>query len=107
MKWDAKHDRAKKVINRFLDNAGYWQESEDLVEGLSEEDKVQVSEELNLMIASIVKRYKLDVMLPEQAVEETKKVEVEVTETTQEEKTETEPVAEKPKRGRKPAGEKK
>lgn len=31
MKWDVKHDRAKKVIDRFLDNAGYWQESEDLV----------------------------------------------------------------------------
>lgn len=26
MKWDVKHDRAKKVIDRFLDNAGYWQE---------------------------------------------------------------------------------
>ena len=34
MKWDVKHDRAKKVIDRFLDNAGYWQESEDLVEKL-------------------------------------------------------------------------
>ena len=26
MKWDVKHDRAKKVIDRFLDNAGYWQD---------------------------------------------------------------------------------
>ena len=24
MKWDVKHDRAKKVLNHFLDNAGYW-----------------------------------------------------------------------------------
>ena len=30
MKWVVKHDRAKKVIDRFLDNAGYWQESEAL-----------------------------------------------------------------------------
>lgn len=22
MKWDVKHDRAKKVLNHFLDNAG-------------------------------------------------------------------------------------
>lgn len=39
MKWDVKHDRAKKVIDRFLDNAGYWQESEDLVAGLTDEEK--------------------------------------------------------------------
>lgn len=38
MKWDVKHDRAKKVIDRFLDNAGYWQESEDLVAGLTDEE---------------------------------------------------------------------
>lgn len=32
MKWDVKHDRAKRVIDAFLDNAGDWQEREDLVE---------------------------------------------------------------------------
>ena len=40
MKWDVKHDRAKKVIDRFLDNAGYWQESEDLVAGLTDEEEL-------------------------------------------------------------------
>ena len=39
MKWDVKHDRAKKVIDHFLDNAGYWQELEDLVAGLTDEEK--------------------------------------------------------------------
>ena len=38
MKWDVKHDRAKKVIDQFLDNAGYWQESEYLVAGLTDEE---------------------------------------------------------------------
>ena len=59
MKWDVKHDRAKKVIDRFLDNAGYWQESEDLVTGLTDEEKELVNAEVELMIASIRKRYKL------------------------------------------------
>ena len=59
MKWDVKHDRAKKVIDRFLDNAGYWQESEDLVAGLTDEEKELVNAEVELMIASIRKRYKL------------------------------------------------
>jgi len=45
MKWDVKHDRAKKVIDRFLDNAGYWQESEDLVAGLTDEEKELVNAE--------------------------------------------------------------
>lgn len=55
MKWDVKHDRAKKVIDRFLDNAGYWQESEDLVAGLTDEEKELVNAEVELMIASIRK----------------------------------------------------
>lgn len=55
MKWDVKHDRAKKVIDRFLDNAGYWQESEDLVTGLTDEEKELVNAEVELMIASIRK----------------------------------------------------
>lgn len=37
MKWDVKHDRAKKVLNHFLDNAGYWTETESLTEGLTED----------------------------------------------------------------------
>ena len=69
MKWDVKHDRAKKVIDRFLDNAGYWQESEDLVAGLTDEEKELVNAEVELMIASIRKRYKLQERLPEQAAE--------------------------------------
>ena len=30
MKWDVKHDRAKKVLNHFLDNAGYWTGTESI-----------------------------------------------------------------------------
>ena len=75
MKWDVKHDRAKKVIDRFLDNAGYWQESEDLVAGLTDEEKELVNAEVELMIASIRKRYKLQERLPEQAAEAEKPAE--------------------------------
>lgn len=75
MKWDVKHDRAKKVIDRFLDNAGYWQESECLVAGLTDEEKELVNAEVELMIASIRKRYKLQERLPEQAAEAEKTVE--------------------------------
>ena len=69
MKWDVKHDRAKRVIDAFLENADYWQEREDLSEGLTEEEKTLVSEEVALMIASIRKRYKLQVRLPKQEVQ--------------------------------------
>lgn len=69
MKWDVKHDRAKRVIDAFLDNAGYWQEREDLSEGLTDEEKELVSGEISLMIASIRKRYKLDVCLTTQAAQ--------------------------------------
>ena len=75
MKWDVKHDRAKKVIDRFLDNAGYWQESEDLVAGLTDEEKELVNAEVELMIASIRKRYKLQERLPEQVAEAEKPAE--------------------------------
>ena len=75
MKWDVKHDRAKKVIDRFLDNAGYWQESEYLVAGLTDEEKELVNAEVELMIASIRKRYKLQERLPEQAAEAEKPAE--------------------------------
>ena len=69
MKWDVKHDRAKKVIDRFLDNAGYWQESEDLVAGLTDEEKELVNAEVELMIVSIRKRYKLQERLSEKTAE--------------------------------------
>lgn len=90
MKWDVKHDRAKKVIDRFLDNAGYWQESEDLVAGLTDEEKELVNAEVELMIASIRKRYKLQERLPEQAVEAEKPAEKAVEEAV--EKAVEEPV---------------
>lgn len=101
MKWDVKYDRAKKVIDRFLDNAGYWQESEDLVEDLTDEEKELVNTEVELMIASIRKRYKLQERLPEQTVEVAEKKEKPV------EKAVEEPV-EKPikkSRARKPKTE--
>ena len=98
MKWDVKHDRAKKVIDRFLDNAGYWQESEDLVAGLTDEEKELVNAEVELMIASIRKRYKLQERLPEQAVEAEKPAEKAVEEAV--EKAVEEPV--KKPRVRKP-----
>lgn len=66
MKWDIKHDRAKRVIDAFLENADYWQEREDLVEGLTEEEKELVREEVALMIASIRKRYKLQERMNDQ-----------------------------------------
>lgn len=104
MKWDVKHDRAKRVIDAFLDNAGYWQEREDLAEGLTDEEKELVSEEVALMIASIRKRYKLQERLPEQPVAKTEPPIEEKAEPVIE--TPVEP--EKPKRGRKTStGEKK
>lgn len=58
MKWDVMHDRAKRVIDSFLSNAEYWQDSERLTEGLTDEEKELVSKEVASMIASIRKRYK-------------------------------------------------
>lgn len=101
MKWDVKHDRAKKVIDRFLDNAGYWQESEDLVAGLTDEEKELVNAEVDLMIASIRKRYKLQERLPEQAAEAEKPAEKPAEKTV--EKAVEEPV--KKPRARKPKTE--
>lgn len=105
MKWDVKHDRAKKVIDRFLDNAGYWQESEDLVAGLTDEEKELVNAEVELIIASIRKRYKLQERLPEQAVEAEKPAEKAVEEAVEKavEKAVEEPV--KKPRARKPKTE--
>mgnify|MGYP006964119157 CR=1 FL=1 len=110
MKWDVKHDRAKRVIDAFLDNAAYWTEREDLVEGLSEEEQELVSQEISVMIESIRNRYKLQVRLPEQKEEVKKEDTVHAEEKPAEEAKE---VAEKPaeeapkkKRGRKPKAKK-
>lgn len=102
MKWDVKHDRAKKVLNHFLDNAGYWIETESLTEGLTEDEIQEVSAEVATMIQSITKRYKLDVMLPaEPVVKEEQATEEKVEEPVAEEPAE-EAKEEKPKRrGRK------
>lgn len=105
MKWDVKHDRAKKVLNHFLDNAGYWTETESLTDGLTEEEIQEVSTEVATMIQSITKRYKLDVMLPAEPVVKEEPVVEEKVEEPAEEVKEEKP-AEKPKRrGRKPKKE--
>ena len=109
MKWDVKHDRAKKVLNHFLDNAGYWTETESLTEGLTEDEIQEVSTEVATMIQSITKRYKLDVVLPaepvvkEEPAEE--KVEEQVAEKPTEEVKEEKPVEKPKRRGRKPKKE--
>ena len=113
MKWDVKHDRAKRVIDAFLENAGYWQEREDLSSGLTDEDKELVNAEVALMIASIRKRYKLQERLPEQAAQIQPEEAEAVIPTEEAEKTLPELVSEdkeqeKPKRTRKAStGEKK
>lgn len=108
MKWDVKHDRAKRVIDAFLENAAYWEEREDLSADLTEEEKEQVSSEVNLMIESIRKRYKLQERLTEQRAETKQESPAEeVKEEATEETTAGPEKEEKPKRGRKPAGEKK
>lgn len=121
MKWDVKHDIAKRVIDTFLERADIWQRTGELVipkrsdiaDGLEEEEWAMVNEEVALMIASIRKRYKLDVRLPKQTAQiQPEEVKVEIP-TEKEEETLPEPVtdgetAEKPKRTRKKStGEKK
>lgn len=102
MKWDVKHDRAKKVLNHFLDNAGYWTEVENLTDGLTEEEIQEVNTEVATMIQSITKRYKLDVMLPaEPVVGEKPQEEVKAEEQVVEAPAEEEPVAKPKRRGRK------
>lgn len=113
MKWDVKHDKAKRVIDAFLDNAEYWQEREDLSAGLTDEDKELVNAEVALMIASIRKRYKLQERLPEQEAQIQPEEAETVISTEKEEETLPEPVnedkePEKPKRTRRTStGEKK
>ncbi len=94
MKWDVKHDRAKRVIDAFLENAGYWQEIEDLSAGLTDEDKELVNAEVALMIASIRKRYKLQERLPEQEAQIQAKESETVIPTEKSEETLPEPVNE-------------
>lgn len=111
MKWDVKHDRAKRVIDAFLDNAAYWTEREDLVEGLSEEEQELVSQEISVMVESIRNRYKLQVRLPEQKEEAKKEEPVSAEEKPAEEvkeevKEESAEEAPKKKRGRKPKAKK-
>lgn len=107
MKWDVKHDRAKRVIDAFLENAGYWAEREDLAEGLTEEEIELVNQEVAVMIESIRNRYKLQVRLPEQKAEvKVEPVVEEVKEAVQEEQPVVEETPKK-KRGRKPKTEKK
>lgn len=106
MKWDIKHDRAKRVIDAFLDNADYWQEREDLSSDLTDEEKGLVNEEVALMIASIRKRYKLQERLSNQEAQiqpETVKVVIptEKTEETLLEPINVENEEETPKRTRK------
>lgn len=102
MKWDVKHDRAKKVLNHFLDNAGYWTEVENLTDGLTEEEIREVNAEVTTMIQSITKRYKLDVMLPANpVVEEKPQEEVKAEEQAVEAPAEEEPATKPKRRGRK------
>lgn len=106
MKWDVKHDRAKKVLNHFLDNAGYWTETESLTEGLTEDEIQKVSTEVATMIQSITKRYKLDVMLPAEPVVKEEPVSEEKAEKLVAEEPAEEVKEEKSKRrGRKPKKE--
>lgn len=74
MKWDVKHDKAKRVIDMFLEGADTWQKTgefvvpnrSNLTGDLTDEDKALVSEEVATMISSIRKRYKLQERLLEQ-----------------------------------------
>lgn len=123
MKWDVKHDKAKRVIDMFLEGADIWQKTgefvvpnrSDLTGDLTDEDKALVSEEVATMIASIRKRYKLQERLPEPAAVETvpavepalEAADMEA-EVKSEEPAEVVLEPEKPKRGRKSStGEKK
>ena len=106
MKWDVKHDIAKGIIDRQLAGAEDWMKNEKLQKLLTEEELSEVGEEVKLMIASIRKRYKLDVRLPKQTAQiQSEEVKTEIP-TDKAEETLPEPVtngetAEKPKRTRK------
>lgn len=121
MKWDVKHDKAKKVIDTFLEGATVWQKTgeftlpkrADLEGNLTDEEKCLVNEEIAQMIASIRKRYKLQERLTEQEAQIQPEKTGEVISTAEAEETLSEPVCddkepEKSKRTRKASvGEKK
>ena len=120
MKWDVKHDKAKRVIDAFLESAANWQRTgevtalkrADLEGNLTDEEKSLVYEEMMLMITSIRKRYKLQERLAEQEAQ-IQPEEAETISTEKAEETLPEPVSEdkepeKQKRTRKAStGEKK
>lgn len=114
MKWDVKHDKAKRIIDGALDQAQMWFTDREKIAGLTEEEVGEVNKELTIMIESIRKRYKLQERLSEQAAETKPEAEAqpevpaeEVKEEVAEEAPADPEKEEKPKRGRKPAGEKK
>lgn len=121
MKWDVKHDKAKRVIDAFLESAANWQRTgevtalkrADLEGDLTDEEKSLVYDEMMLMITSIRKRYKLQERLPEQEAQIQPEEAEAVIPTEKAEETLPEPVSEdkepeKPKRTRKAStGEKK
>lgn len=59
MKWEEKHNKAKEVIDIALQLTEGWKDGK-VATGLSDEDRVQVDDELKLMIESIRKRYKIE-----------------------------------------------
>lgn len=50
---------ALKVLDHFVDNMGYWQESSILTEGLTEEEIQEVEAEVVKIQEQIRKRYEL------------------------------------------------
>ena len=52
MKWDVKHDRAKKVIDQFLDNAGYYPMDMFYPDETSEEEYQKAKEHLIRLLRS-------------------------------------------------------
>lgn len=113
MKWDVKHDRAKRIIDAFLEDAGCWRKKADLSADLTDEDKELVNAEVALMITSIRKRYKLQERLTEQVAQICLEENEAVFPTEKAEETLPEPISEdketeKPKRIRRAStGEKK
>ena len=114
MKWDVKHDKAKRIIDGALDQAQMWFTDREKIAGLTEEEVGEVNKELTIMIESIRKRYKLQERLQEQTTETNPEAEIQpevLAEEVKEEVADEVPAdpgkEEKPKRGRKSAGEKK
>lgn len=102
MKWDVKHDMAKRVIDTFLEAADIWQKTgefvvpkrEDMTGSLTEDEKALVSGEVAMMIASIRKRYKLQERLAEQEAQIRQEEAETVIPAEQAEKTSPEPANE-------------